>query len=95
MNTALPFSAFNVEEIRRDFPILERRIHDGMHLAYLDSAATSQKPVQVIETMNMYYRNITRIYIAVCIHWLKKPQACMKAQGKRSLILSMRHHQMR
>ena len=57
MNTALPLSAFNVEEIRRDFPILERRIHDGMHLAYLDSAATSQKPVQVIETMNMYYRN--------------------------------------
>jgi cysteine desulfurase/selenocysteine lyase len=42
------------ELTRRDFPILERRIN-GHPLAYLDSAASSQKPRQVIEAMTRYY----------------------------------------
>ena len=45
----------DVEAIRRDFPILERRI-DGKPLVYLDSAATSQKPVQVLEAEADFYR---------------------------------------
>jgi cysteine desulfurase / selenocysteine lyase len=44
-----------VEEIRKDFPILSRRVHDKP-LVYLDSTASSQKPLSVIETMNTYYR---------------------------------------
>ena len=47
--------ALDVEAVRADFPILSRRIH-GKPLAYLDNAATTQKPVQVIETMDRYYR---------------------------------------
>ena len=47
---------FNVYEIRKGFPILERETSDGMRVVYLDSTATSQKPVQVIEAMNEYYR---------------------------------------
>src|SRR3989442_2507727 len=39
---------------RRDFPILERRVN-GQPLVYLDSAASSQKPRQVIEAMTRYY----------------------------------------
>jgi cysteine desulfurase/selenocysteine lyase len=45
---------YDVEEIRRDFPILERRI-DGKRLVYLDNAATSQKPRRVIEALTEYY----------------------------------------
>ena len=47
--------AFDVEAIRRDFPILERRF-DGKPLVYLDSAATSQKPVSVLEAESDFYR---------------------------------------
>ena len=46
----------NVNEIRKDFPILERQTATGARVVYLDSTATSQKPVQVIEAMNEYYR---------------------------------------
>ncbi len=47
--------AYNVEKIREDFPIL-KRVTDGKPLVYLDNAATSQKPEQVIETLDRYYR---------------------------------------
>jgi cysteine desulfurase/selenocysteine lyase len=46
----------NVAEIRKDFPILERELRAGVRLTYLDSTATSQKPLSVIEAMNDYYR---------------------------------------
>ncbi|MDH2415773.1 cysteine desulfurase [Nocardioides sp. CER19] len=40
-----------LEVVRKDFPILERTVHDGLPLIYLDSANTSQKPQIVIDTM--------------------------------------------
>jgi cysteine desulfurase/selenocysteine lyase len=43
-----------VEDVRSDFPILERRI-GGKPLAYLDNAATSQKPRQVLDAIRLYY----------------------------------------
>jgi cysteine desulfurase/selenocysteine lyase len=46
----------NIESIRKDFPILDRETANGRRVIYLDSTATSQKPVQVIEAMNDYYR---------------------------------------
>jgi cysteine desulfurase / selenocysteine lyase len=48
--------ALDVEAVRRDFPILERRI-DGKPLVYLDSANTSHKPRQVLEAVDDFYRN--------------------------------------
>ncbi|RLG84837.1 MAG: cysteine desulfurase, partial [Thermoprotei archaeon] len=45
----------NPYEIRKDFPIFERRIR-GRPLVYLDSTATSQRPRQVIEAVNEFYR---------------------------------------
>lgn len=48
-------SALDVDRIRADFPILSRRIGDRL-LAYLDSAATSQKPVAVLAALDRYYR---------------------------------------
>ena len=56
-------STLNVEGLRRDFPILSQRVH-GQPLVYLDNAATTQKPVSVIETERRvyeeYYANIHR-----------------------------------
>jgi len=46
----------NVEILREDFPILKRAVQEGSLLAYLDSTATSQKPLAVIDAMNEYYR---------------------------------------
>lgn len=45
----------NVHEVRKLFPILDQEVN-GKPLVYLDSAATSQKPIQVIEKVNEYYR---------------------------------------
>lgn len=45
----------NVSDIRKQFPILDQEVN-GHPLVYLDSAATSQKPIQVIEALNKYYR---------------------------------------
>jgi len=50
-------SLLDVLKIREDFPILKRRNAQGLELVYLDSSATSQKPVVVIEAMNNFYRN--------------------------------------
>lgn len=47
----------NIPDIRNLFPILDQEIN-GNPLVYLDSAATSQKPVQVIEAIDRYYREI-------------------------------------
>ncbi len=47
----------NVNEIRKDFPILERETRPGIHLTYLDSTATSQKPLAVIQAMDDFYRH--------------------------------------
>ncbi len=46
----------DIEKNRQDFPVLYREVHPGKRLIYLDSAATSQKPVQVIAAMDAYYR---------------------------------------
>ena len=45
----------DIEAIRADFPILERRLPNGKQLVYFDNAATSQKPQCVIDAMTHYY----------------------------------------
>lgn len=49
-------TSLDVMKIRKDFPILEREVHPGVPLVYLDSTATSQKPNVVIDSMNSFYR---------------------------------------
>ena len=46
---------FDVDAIRRDFPILAREVH-GKPLAYLDNAASSQRPRAVIDAISSYYQ---------------------------------------
>ncbi len=52
--SAVASPPYDVEKIRRDFPILSRRVH-GKPLVFLDSAASAQKPRQVIETVKQVY----------------------------------------
>lgn len=52
MNT----NTFDVTKIRADFPILSREVRPGVPVIYLDSTATAQKPLAVIEAMDRYYR---------------------------------------
>jgi len=47
---------FDIEKIRQDFPILDRKVH-GKPLVYLDNAATTQKPRQVIDALVHYYEH--------------------------------------
>jgi cysteine desulfurase/selenocysteine lyase len=56
MKPDIPSPSFDVALLRRDFPVLARQVRPGVPLVYLDSAATSQKPRQVIEAMDEYYR---------------------------------------
>ncbi|MEV4172137.1 cysteine desulfurase [Nonomuraea sp. NPDC049709] len=57
-------NSFDVEKIRKDFPVFSRELPDGRPLVYLDSGNSSQKPNQVIETMRehlaLHYSNVGR-----------------------------------
>lgn len=64
MKTAVPekvqltsLNNFDVEALRRDFPLLEQKIH-GHSLVYLDNAATTQKPASVIQAEKTFYETI-------------------------------------
>ena len=48
--------SFSVANVRKDFPIFERTIRDGKKLVYLDSGATSQKPLSVINAESDFYK---------------------------------------
>jgi len=52
VNTKQPF---DVEQVRKDFPILTRTVH-GKPLVYLDTAASAQRPLAVIEATDRFYR---------------------------------------
>ena len=68
MQRVLARPAFDVERVRKDFPILEGRVW-CKPLVYLDNAATSQKPRAVLEALDRFYRehnsNVHR-----GVHWL-------------------------
>jgi cysteine desulfurase/selenocysteine lyase len=52
----IQFKSYDVSRVRADFPILKREVRPGVPLVYLDSTATSQKPVVVIEALDQFYR---------------------------------------
>jgi cysteine desulfurase/selenocysteine lyase len=53
-NAVQTFPIFDVLALRRDFPILHQQVHGNL-LAFLDTAASSQRPIQVIECLRDYY----------------------------------------
>jgi cysteine desulfurase/selenocysteine lyase len=50
-------TAISIEQIRKDFPILQRKVRNDKTLVYLDNAATTQKPIQVINAITDFYTN--------------------------------------
>ncbi len=76
---------FDVQKLRRDFPILQRRVH-GRPLVYLDNAATSQKPQVVIDAICRYYeRDNANIHRGV--HFLSE-HATEEYEGARRTVQS-------
>jgi cysteine desulfurase/selenocysteine lyase len=76
---------FDLQKIRRDFPILRQRAH-GRTLVYLDNAATSQKPQVVIDAIRRYYeRDNANIHRGV--HFLSE-HATEEYEGARRTVRS-------
>ncbi|MDQ1718144.1 MAG: cysteine desulfurase / selenocysteine lyase [Pseudonocardiales bacterium] len=74
---------FDVEVIRKDFPILSRQVH-GVPLVYLDSANTSQKPQVVLDSLTDYYTR-HNANVARAVHTLGS-EATMLFEGARDKV---------
>ncbi len=77
--------ALNVEAIRADFPILQRRVH-GLPLVYLDNAATSQKPRSVLDALTRYYEQ-TNANVHRGVHTLSE-EATAQYEAARAKVAS-------
>ena len=73
-------TGFDVESARADFPILQKKVH-GRPLAYLDNAATTQKPRAVIGAISRYYEG-TNSNVHRGVHYLSE-QATNEYEGVR------------
>lgn len=84
MDSGPKTKSLDVVHIRGDFPVLQRETRPGVPLVYLDNAATSQKPVQVIEAMDTYYREYNS-NVHRGIHTLSE-QATLAYEGARRRV---------
>jgi len=73
--------SLNVLSLRSDFPILDREVHPGMPLVYLDSTATTQKPRSVLEAMEAFYR-INNANINRGVHTLAEESTAKYEQAR-------------
>ena len=74
----------DVNTIRRDFPILDREVRPGIPLVYLDSTATTQKPLAVLQAMDEYYRH-TNANIHRGVHTLAEEATAMYEQARQRI----------
>ena len=85
---------YSTEEIRKDFPILERRVRDNKPLVYLDNASTTQKPNQVIDAINDYYKNYNaNIHRAVYALAEEATNAYEETREKVAKFLNIKNHE--
>ncbi len=75
---------FDIAKIRADFPILQREVRPGVPLVYLDSTATAQKPLSVIEAMNDYYRR-SNANIHRGVHTLAEEATALYEQAREKI----------
>jgi cysteine desulfurase/selenocysteine lyase len=86
-----PITAFDVQRVRRDFPILSQTIH-GKPLVYLDNAATTQKPQAVIDAMvRSYAEDNANIHRGVHLLSERATQAYELAREKVQQFLNAAH----
>jgi cysteine desulfurase/selenocysteine lyase len=82
MTSKTPSAPLDVQRIRADFPILRREVN-GRTLTYLDNAATSQKPTQVIQSLVDYYeRYNSNVHRGVHTLSMEATEAYEDARGK-------------
>lgn len=74
---------YNIEDIRKDFPILSQTIYNKP-LVYLDNAATTQKPLSVIEAMNNEYLNVNS-NVHRGVHWLSQQATELHESARETL----------
>ena len=72
------------EKWRSDFPILQQKIHRQRQLVFLDNAASTQRPVQVIDAMSAVYRS-TYANVHRGNHWLSE-QSTMQFEAARAAV---------
>jgi len=84
----------NVPAIQADFPILKRTVRDK-RLVYLDSAATSQKPKQVIEATSDYYSRYNANVHRAIYELGEESTGSTKARGRRSRTSSTRNQRVK
>lgn len=72
------------EKWRGDFPILQQKIHRQRQLVFLDNAASTQRPVQVIDAMSAVYRS-TYANVHRGNHWLSE-QSTMQFEAARAAV---------
>jgi len=84
-STSSQSTPLDAEAIRADFPILERRVH-GLPLIYLDNAASSQKPRQVIDALTRYYEH-SNANVHRGVHTLSE-EATAQYEGARAKVAS-------
>jgi cysteine desulfurase / selenocysteine lyase len=78
-------SAQEVKDIRADFPILSREVR-GKALVYLDNAATTQKPIQVIESQSRVYRELNA-NVHRGVHFLSQESTDAYEKSRRKIAL--------
>ncbi|MEX0585538.1 MAG: aminotransferase class V-fold PLP-dependent enzyme, partial [Pirellulales bacterium] len=84
MSTAIAHSPLDIETLRADFPILATRLHADVPLAYLDNAATSQAPRQVIQALvDVYERHYANVHRG--IHWLSEQSTDLYEEARESV----------
>lgn len=84
-------SIWDVEQIRKDFPILQTQLY-GKPLIYLDNAATTQKPVPVLESLSHYYRQYnSNIHRGVHTLSQQATEAYEVARRKLAAFINVRH----
>src|SRR5512134_1110910 len=71
----------NVNDIRKDFPVFQRETKPGTPLVYLDSTATSQKPLAVIKAMDDFYR-LSNANIHRGVHTLAEEATALYEQAR-------------
>lgn len=79
---------YDITSIRQDFPILSRKVHDKP-LVYLDNAATTQKPLCVLDAMRDEYLNVNA-NVHRGVHWMSQ-QATDLYEAARSRIAQFIH----
>ncbi len=86
--TAPPRPAYDIDAIRADFPILSRRVHDKP-LVYLDNAATTQKPLAVIDAeRDVYERSYANIHRGVHLLSVEATDAYEQSREKARTFLN-------